>query len=39
MNKPSETQATNPIAVAQNLVTAKTPEKLQEAIKAFTIIS
>ena len=28
-------ESVNPIAVAQNLVTAKTPEELQEAIKAI----
>lgn len=31
----NEMQGTNPIAVAQNFVTAKTPEKLQEAMKAI----
>lgn len=31
----NENQGTNPIAVAQNLVTAKNPEELQEAMKAI----
>jgi hypothetical protein len=31
----NENQGTNPIAAAQNFVTAKTPEELQEAVKAI----